>query len=256
MLELKNVYAGYDGRDVIHNISLKTPNGKNLCIVGPNGCGKTTLLKAIAGLIPSKGEILIDDISIKKMKRGEIAKSIAILSQISNIYFSYSIFETVLLGRYLYMKNSLLRDPSDEDIFYVEKSLQSVGLENIKDKQIDTLSGGQLQRVFLARALAQNPKIILLDEPTNHLDLRYQKELIDYLKEWSKEEGHSVIGVFHDINLAMDLADEILLMEEGQVAGIGSHEEIFRGNLINRVYEMDIAGYMINSLKQWESFQY
>ena len=255
MIELKNIYAGYNEVDVIHDISLKIETGKNLCILGPNGCGKTTLLKAMAGIIPSKGEILIDGIDIKKMKRHEIARKIAVMTQISSVYFSYTVFETVLLGRYLYIKNSILKTPPQRDIQYTEECLEAVGLLELRDTQISTLSGGQLQRVFLARTLAQEPDIILLDEPTNHLDLKYQKELIDYLKKWSKETGNTIVGVFHDINLAMNLADDILVMENGKLAGYGESKSIVSGPLLNRVYQMDITKYMIDSLKQWEEIQ-
>lgn len=255
MIELKNIYAGYNEVDVIHDISLKIEKGKNLCILGPNGCGKTTLLKAMAGIIPSKGEILIDGIDIKKMKRHEIARKIAVMTQISSVYFSYTVFETVLLGRYLYIKNSILKTPTQRDIQYTEECLEAVGLLELRDTQISTLSGGQLQRVFLARTLAQEPDIILLDEPTNHLDLKYQKELIDYLKKWSKETGNTIVGVFHDINLAMNLADDILVMENGKLAGYGASKSIVSGPLLNRVYQMDITKYMIDSLKQWEEIQ-
>lgn len=255
MIELKNIYAGYNEVDVIHDISLKIEKGKNLCILGPNGCGKTTLLKAMAGIIPSKGEILIDGIDIKKMKRHEIARKIAVMTQISSVYFSYTVFETVLLGRYLYIQNSILKTPTQRDIQYTEECLEAVGLLELRDTQISTLSGGQLQRVFLARTLAQEPDIILLDEPTNHLDLKYQKELIDYLKKWSKETGNTIVGVFHDINLAMNLADDILVMENGKLAGYGESKSIVSGPLLNRVYQMDITKYMIDSLKQWEEIQ-
>ena len=255
MIELKNIYAGYNEVDVIHDISLKIETGKNLCILGPNGCGKTTLLKAMAGIIPSKGEILIDGIDIKKMKRHEIARKIAVMTQISSVYFSYTVFETVLLGRYLYIKNSILKTPTQRDIQYTKECLEAVGLLELRDTQISTLSGGQLQRVFLARTLAQEPDIILLDEPTNHLDLKYQKELIDYLKKWSKETGNTIVGVFHDINLAMNLADDILVMENGKLAGYGESKSIVSGPLLNRVYQMDITKYMIDSLKQWEEIQ-
>lgn len=255
MIELKNIYAGYNEVDVIHDISLKIEKGKSLCILGPNGCGKTTLLKAMAGIIPSKGEILIDGIDIKKMKRHEIARKIAVMTQISSVYFSYTVFETVLLGRYLYIKNSILKTPTQRDIQYTEECLEAVGLLELRDTQISTLSGGQLQRVFLARTLAQEPDIILLDEPTNHLDLKYQKELIDYLKKWSKETGNTIVGVFHDINLAMNLADDILVMENGKLAGYGESKSIVSGPLLNRVYQMDITKYMIDSLKQWEEIQ-
>lgn len=255
MIELKNIYAGYNEVDVIHDISLKIEKGKSLCILGPNGCGKTTLLKAMAGIIPSKGEILIDGIDIKKMKRHEIARKIAVMTQISSVYFSYTVFETVLLGRYLYIQNSILKTPTQRDIQYTEECLEAVGLLELRDTQISTLSGGQLQRVFLARTLAQEPDIILLDEPTNHLDLKYQKELIDYLKKWSKETGNTIVGVFHDINLAMNLADDILVMENGKLAGYGESKSIVSGPLLNRVYQMDITKYMIDSLKQWEEIQ-
>lgn len=253
MIELKNLSAGYDGIDVIRNISLELDAGVNLCIVGPNGCGKTTLLKAIAGIIPIKGDVLIDGKSIKNMKRHEIAKEIAVMSQISSLYFSYTVFETVLLGRYLYMKDNLLKEPSNHDRAYVEKCLETVGMLGQRDKQIDTLSGGQMQRVFLARTLAQEPNIILLDEPTNHLDLKNQKELIDYLNEWSKENNHSVIGVFHDINQAMKLGDYVLVLEEGNAIALDKPEEIINKNLLNDVYEMDVADYMVDNLKKWET---
>ena len=253
-MELKNVFAGYNGVDVVKDISLNLNQASNLCILGPNGCGKTTLLKAIAGIIPIRGHISIGGVNIKDMKRHEIAGKIAFMKQISNVYFSYTVFETVLLGRYLYMKNNLFKKPSKEDINYAEESLRAVGMLDLREKQINTLSGGQLQRVFLARTLAQNPSVILLDEPTNHLDLRYQIELIDYLKEWSKEEGHSVIGVFHDINLALELADNILVMDNGKSAGLGSPEDIIRSNVLNKVYDMDIVEYMVDSYRQWDRF--
>ena len=252
MLELKNVSAGYDGVDVLKDISITLKDGENLCILGPNGCGKTTLIKAIAGLIPIKGEIFIDGKDIGKMKRREIASKIAVMSQLSSIFFSYTVYETVLLGRYLHMKG-IFKGPTNYDKSCVEKSLKAVGLFNLKDKQINTLSGGQLQRVFLARTLAQEPSIILLDEPTNHLDLKYQAELIDYLKEWSKEDGHSIIGVLHDINLAMRLGDNFLVLEEGKIMSCGSANKAVTNNILNRVFGMDVVGFMLDSLKRWES---
>lgn len=253
MIELKNLSAGYNGIDVVRDISFKLDAGLNLCIVGPNGCGKTTLLKAIAGIIPIKGDVLIDGKSIKSMKRFQIAKKIAVMSQMSAIYFSYTVFETVLLGRYLYMKDKILKEPSVNDISYVEECLETVGMLEHRDKQINTLSGGQLQRVFLARSLAQEPDIILLDEPTNHLDLKSQKELIVYLKKWTIDHKHSLIGVFHDLNHAMEVGDYLLVLEKGNAKALGKPEDIIKSHLLNEVYEMDIAGYMVNSLKRCEA---
>lgn len=255
MLTLKNVSAGYNGFDVISDISLDVMEGENLCILGPNGCGKTTLIKTISGLIPHMGTIEIDGINISDMKRTEVAEKIAVMSQISTIYFSYTIYETVLLGRYLHMKGRTFKEPSLRDREYADKCLKAVGLYSMKNKQISTLSGGQLQRVYLARTLAQEPNVILLDEPTNHLDLKHQAELVDFLRDWSKEEGHTVIGVFHDLNLAMKLADNVLLLDKGKIAAYGKTKDVISSKLLSDVYEMDVAGYMVDSLKQWESIQ-
>jgi iron complex transport system ATP-binding protein len=253
MLSLQNVNSGYKGTDVIFNISLKVKEGENLCIIGPNGCGKTTLLKAISGLIPHKGSIKIDGIDINEMKRADMARKIGVLSQISTIYFSYSIYETVLLGRYLHMKGRTFKEPSSKDKEYTDKCLKAVGLYSIKDKQINELSGGQLQRVYLARTLAQEPDIILLDEPTNHLDLKHQADLIDFLRDWSKYEGHSVIGVMHDLNLAIKLSDKVLVLDKGRMAAYGNAHEVISSNLLNKVYDMNITEFMVDSLKLWES---
>lgn len=255
MLSLENVSAGYNGYDVISNISINVQQGENLCIIGPNGCGKTTLIKTIAGLIDHKGSIKINNTDISAMKRKDVAKNIAVMSQISSIYFSYTVFETVLLGRYLHMKEQAFKGPSLKDKEYADKCLKAVDLLSIKNKQINTLSGGQLQRVYLARTLAQEPSIILLDEPTNHLDLKNQAELIDFLNSWSKEDNHTVIGVLHDLNLTMKLADKVLLLDKGNIAAYGKTEDVISSRIINDVYDMDVTSYMIDSLKQWEYFE-
>lgn len=254
MITLKNVSAGYNGTDVITDISLSVKEGENLCILGPNGCGKTTLIKAISGLIPSKGSVTVDGKSISEMSRAEVGKKVAVMSQISSIYFSYTVFETVLLGRYVHIKDNAFKSPAKKDRDYADKCLKAVGLYNIRDRQIGTLSGGQLQRVYLARTLAQEPQVILLDEPTNHLDLKHQAGLIDFLTQWSRENNHSVIGVLHDINLAMRLADDVLILNNGRPAAYGKASEIISSDLLKEVYDMDVVKFMIDSLRQWEDF--
>jgi iron complex transport system ATP-binding protein len=255
MLTLKNVSAGYNGCNVISNINLNVFEGENLCILGPNGCGKTTLIKTIAGIIPHTGTVEINGKSISSMKRTDVAKKIAVMGQISTIYFSYTVYETVLLGRYLHMKGRTFKEPTSRDNEYAEKCLKAVDLLSLKDKQISTLSGGQLQRVYLARTLAQEPSIILLDEPTNHLDLKNQAELVDFLKDWSKKERNTVIGVLHDLNLAIKLADNALLLNKGKTAAYGRAKDVISSEIINDVYGMDVAGYMIDSLKYWENLK-
>ncbi len=252
MLEVNGLCAGYDGTDVLHDVSFAVSPGENLCILGPNGCGKTTLLKAVAGLLPFKGEIRLGGQDLRRMKRRDIAARIAVMSQTSGIYFSYTVRETVMLGRYQHMKHGLFTAASAADREVVEQCLAATGLADLQDRQIDTLSGGQLQRVFLARTLAQQPQIILLDEPTNHLDLKHQVELIDYLKEWSRADGHAVIGVLHDVNLALRLSDHLLFLRDGRTAGMGKADELLTAGFLQAVYDMDVAGYMKTSLQQWE----
>ena len=254
MLELKNVCAGYNNEDVIHNISFSLLEGQSLCILGPNSCGKTTLLRSIAKLIPSKGMLEIDGQSIHSMRRKDIAKRIAIMSQNSRVNFPYSVYDTIMMGRYQHIKQRMFKRPDEKDVEIVKKCMEDVELTSIKDQMIDCLSGGQLQRVFLAHTMVQEPRLILLDEPTNHLDMKHQVGLVKYLKEWSKQEGHQVIGVFHDINLAMQLSDQLMFMKEGKVRGIGHSQELITSDFLKEIYEIDIVKYMIESLERWKAF--
>ena len=250
MLSLSNVSAGYDGADVIRNISFDVSGC--MSIIGPNGCGKTTLLKAIANILPYKGQIQVQGRPFSKMKRREISLNIAMLSQQPNIYFSYSVYDTVMMGRYLHIRGRITGAPTSVDKDVVMRSLQAVDLLAEKDRDITKMSGGQLQRVFLARALAQEPRVILLDEPTNHLDLKCQIEIINYLKKWAADGNRAIVGVLHDINLAMLFSDHMIVMKNGELQANGKAGEIISAGLLDDVYEMDVAGYMRESLKKWE----
>ncbi|MDU5105602.1 ABC transporter ATP-binding protein [Clostridium sp.] len=250
MLEVKNIYCGYNGEDVVKNVSFKVNRGENICIVGPNGCGKSTLLKAIANLLSFKGEILLDGKDTKLLKRKELATKVSLMTQSSNILFPYSIYETVALGRYAHL-NGVFSRLSKNDDEIINKSLDKVGILDIKDKLISELSGGQLQRVFLARAFAQDPDVIILDEPTNHLDLRYQIEILDYLKLWAKENNKIVVAVLHDLNLVQNFGDKVLMLKDGTLINNGDTREVLNGRDLEEVYGIDIKSFMLRTLNKW-----
>ncbi|MFA9462892.1 MAG: ABC transporter ATP-binding protein [Velocimicrobium sp.] len=250
MINVEHVSCGYDSNLVIKDISFTVKENEILCVLGPNGCGKTTLLRAISGLLPATGMIQVNGIDLKKSGRKDIAKKVAVLNQLSNIYFSYTVYETVKMARYVHQAGGIFRSDSKEDKEFVYTCLKRVGMLEQKDCLITELSGGQLQRVFLARVLAQDPEVILLDEPTNHLDLKYQIELLDYIKDWAKKEKRCVIGVLHDINHALMFADKIMLLENGKIK-LCDNVEDFDLTSLNETYGIDVASYMVHALKRW-----
>lgn len=251
LLEVKNVSCGYDKIDIIKDATFQAKRGEILCIVGPNGCGKSTLLKAIGKLIEYKGKISLDSNDIKNLSVKEFAKNIALMTQSNNIYFPYTVYETVALGRYAYLKG-ILSSLSKEDDLIVMKSIKSVGLIDLKDKLINELSGGQLQRVFLAKSFAQDPEVILLDEPTNHLDLKCQIEILEYLSLWAKENNKIVITVLHDLNLVNLFGEKVILLSQGEIISKGTPKEVFLKDNLKNVYNIDVKNFMINALKQWQ----
>ncbi len=191
MIKVTNLSVFYSKFKSLDNINFQLSKGESLSIIGPNGCGKTTLLKCLSNNISFIGEIFINNKNISSIKRKDLSKKIGMLSQLMCISFNYSVFDTVMMGRYAHQDKFLVNN-TKKDIDIVINALKTVGLLDFKDRYISNLSGGQLQRVFLARLIAQNPDIILLDEPTNHLDFKYQIELIQFLKDWSKKENKTI----------------------------------------------------------------
>jgi len=254
VLTLKRVSAGYDDADVLSDISFTALPGDFLAILGTNGCGKTTLLRAMAGLLPYRGEVLLFERPVARMKRREIASHMAILAQSTGIYQPYSVYDTVMMGRYVHMRDRFFSEPSEEDRAVVRRYLETLDLLTLQNRSITELSGGQLQRVFLARTLAQEPHIILLDEPTNHLDLRYQLELMHYLKTWVSEGKRAVIGVLHDVNLALQFANKGLILHDGGMRSFGEMGKICTGTVLKEIYEVDVMEYMQVSLTRWQEF--
>ena len=251
MLEIKEVRCGYDNKEIVKGVSFNVERGNNLCIVGPNGCGKSTLLKSIANLLEYKGNIKLDSKEISKLNRKDLAKNVALMTQASNIYFPYTVYETVALGRYAHLKGVFSRINKEDDEIIL-KSITNVGLMDIKDKLISELSGGQLQRVYLARAFAQDPDVILLDEPTNHLDLKCQIEILEYLNKWTKENNKIVVAVLHDLNLVQTFGEKVVMMNNGKIISSGTPKEVLSGEKLKEVYEVDVKGFMIDALEKWK----
>ncbi|MBR4832354.1 MAG: ABC transporter ATP-binding protein [Butyrivibrio sp.] len=275
-LECRDLSCGYGAKaadnKIIKNISFFLEEGESLAILGANGSGKTTLLRAIGGLLPYEGEIILDGREVRDMKRKEIAAKLAAFSQLSGVYFSYTIKETVMQGRYLYCDN-LFGMPGKRDEEVVEECLRDTGLLDIADKQIGQLSGGQLQRVFLARTLAQRTPTLLLDEPSNHLDLKYQAELLEFLNRWRagetacgagaaagttgvangarREVRNTLIGVYHDINMGLLVADKFLLLKDGEILSFGSKEETITASNLEKLYDIDVEKYMKSRVALW-----
>ena len=253
-LTLNHLSASYGKNIVFQDVQIELVSQSMNFIIGANGCGKTTLLKCINSLKDYQGEILLNNRNLKDLKRNELAKEVAMISQISDVSFSYSLYETVLMGRYAH-KRDVLSSYSKEDEEITLDCLKRVGLLNEKEKMLHTCSGGQLQRVYIARMLAQNPKVVLLDEMTNHLDIKYQIELLSFIREWAKSEDKIILGVLHDLNLVNSFADKVYLLDEGCIKREGTPRNVLGSNDLSKAFSMDIRTWMLKSAKLWEDVE-
>jgi iron complex transport system ATP-binding protein len=252
MLEIENLYSGYGGADVLQGLSLRAERGEILCIVGPNGCGKSTLLKTIARLLKFRGSVFLDGRELTTFPGKALARKIALMSQTSQVYFPYTVYDTISLGRYAHSQG-FLKNLSAADRTFIADIINRLGLAEEQNRLIDELSGGQLQRVFLARTLVQDPDLILLDEPTNHLDLKHQLELLQYLESWAVEQRKAVVAVLHDLNLARRFGDRAALMDQGRIVSCGPSGQVLNGDTLQEVYGIDIRGFMLESLERWKN---
>lgn len=251
MLDVKNLYCGYDGVDIVKNFNLSFERGKNIAIVGPNGCGKSTFLKAISNILEYRGDIILQGENLKSFRRKDLAKKIALMSQSTDVFFPYTVYETVELGRYAHL-SGVFSEFSKKDEEIVLKCIDNVGLLEYKDKLINELSGGQLQRVYLARVFAQEPDIILLDEPTNHLDLKSQIQILEQINTWVKENNKTVIGVIHDLNLVQMFSEETIVIKNGEVVAKGKTKEVLNEKTLLDVYETNVKKWMVEALEKWK----
>ena len=237
-LEVNDLRYNYDKKVVLDGISFDVKEGEIIGILGPNGCGKTTTLKNLnKNLSPSGGCILLDGEDLKDMVKKDIAKKIAVVPQTNEINFAFTVREIVSMGRTPFQ--SMLGGESREDKAIIDDAIEQTGLTALADRHINTMSGGERQRVIIARAIAQTPKIILMDEPTLHLDINMQFEVLDLIKELSVKNGLTVVIVSHDLPMVARYCDRMILLHDHKVYAAGTPEEILTPENMRVVFNID-----------------
>lgn len=237
-LSAKQVTIGYDGKIIVPNLDLDIAEGKISAIIGPNGCGKSTILKTMARLHPvSNGAIYLDGRMIHQTPTKEIAKRMAILPQAPEAPEGLSIYELVSYGRTPYQAGFSRLSEHDREM--IAWSIEVTGLTDLQHQAVDTLSGGQRQRAWIAMAIAQETNLLLLDEPTTYLDLAHQLEVLELLQRLNKDDGRTIVMVIHDLNHAARFADEIVAIKAGQLVHQGSAEEVMTPTVMREVFQID-----------------
>ncbi|MGT2887329.1 ATP-binding cassette domain-containing protein [Streptococcus didelphis] len=246
MIELKELKKSYQSNCVIDNLSTTIAKGKLTAIIGPNGSGKSTLLSLLSGLMsPDSGEVCLEEQSLLDYPKESLAKKLAFLKQSNQLSLKMTVKELVSFGRFPYSRGRL--DKTDK--YVIEQSLADMELLSLSDRYIDQLSGGQLQRAFIAMILAQDTDYILLDEPLNNLDLKHSVQLMILLRRLVKERQKTIIFVIHDINFASHYSDQILAMKAGKLIAHGNTENLLTERLLKELFDFPIAIETVNQRK-------
>ncbi|MDT2601147.1 ATP-binding cassette domain-containing protein [Enterococcus hulanensis] len=237
MIDLNEVSKNYGAKKVISEVSLPITEEKLTAFIGPNGAGKSTLLSMISRLISiDSGQIYLDHNEVKAWRSNELSKKLSILKQSNGVNLRITVRELVGFGRFPYSKGRMTAE--DQDM--IDYALEKLGLVEMADEMIDTLSGGQLQRAYIAMILAQDTEYILLDEPLNNLDMNHAVLLMKTLRRLVEEEHKTILLVIHDINFAATYADEIVAMKNGAIFAHGTMEEMIQPHILNALYDMEI----------------
>lgn len=233
-LALKNITVKLNNQSIIHDVSIAVEQGKFVGLIGPNGSGKSTLLRTAYRVIkPDSGVVVLDNEKLHNIRLIDSAKKIGVVGQFNTVNFDFNVFDMVMMGRTPH--KSLLGADNQQDYDIALAALQKVGMEKYSQRSFATLSGGEKQRVLLARALAQQPQILILDEPTNHLDIKYQLELLSIVKHL----GIGVLAALHDLSLAAMYCDKLYVLKDGAVSASGAPKEILTPELVRSVYEIE-----------------
>lgn len=238
ILKIEDVDFSYNGNQkTLSKISFSVSRGELLGIIGPNGSGKTTLLKIISGILkPNKGNIFLLNQNLNDLSIRKIAKFISVVPQDTWVTFGFKAKEVVFMGRLPFI--SRLKGETLEDYRISQEAMVKTQSSPLSEKNIQKISGGERQRVFIAKALAQTPQLLLLDEFTSHLDLNYKYEMLNLLKKALKEEGLTIISVFHDLNLASIASHRLILLNEGKIEKIGTPQEVLNEENLQKAYKV------------------
>ncbi|MDD2777483.1 MAG: ABC transporter ATP-binding protein [Methanocellales archaeon] len=238
-LRINNIACRYESTSVLEDIELSALGGDFIGVIGPNASGKSTLIRSISRTLrPYMGAILLDEKDVYALPSKEVAKKLAVVPQESVITFAFTALEIVLMGRNPHIGR--FDAEGADDLAIARKAMELTNTWHLSERPINELSGGEKQRVIIARALAQEPKVLLLDEPTDHLDIGHQIEILDLIKRLSKEESIIVIAVFHNLNLASLYCDRLMLIHHGKIFSLGSPENVLTAENIKRVYGVEV----------------
>ncbi|HET7579485.1 MAG TPA: ABC transporter ATP-binding protein [Bacillales bacterium] len=237
-LSTENLAISYGDTNIVEGLHLQIPAGKVTSIIGPNGCGKSTILKAVSRILrPKKGAVYLDGKAISKHSTKEIAKKMAILPQTPDAPSGLTVAELVAYGRFPHQSGFGKLTPDDKQM--VDWSLEVTGMSEFRHRTLDALSGGQRQRIWIAMALAQETELILLDEPTTYLDLAHQLEVLQLLDELNRNEKRTVVMVIHDLNHAARFADHMVAIHGGKIVCEGEPEKVMTAEILREVFEID-----------------
>ncbi len=250
LLEVRGLGVCYGDFTAAEDVTFDLHDGEWLMLVGPNGAGKSTIVSAIMQSAAYTGTIRLMGRDIKSYRPSETARLVGVLSQKHSVGYSFTVEEIVRLGRYAYSGGILSKaDIHGSDM--VNRALEMTGLTDYRNRSVLQLSGGELQRTFLAQLFAQDPQILILDEPTNHLDPLYQRQIFELVGDWLRQPGRAVISVVHDLSLARAFGTHALLLDRGRVIAQGAAAEVFTRDNLHKTYSMDIYGWMQYLLEQW-----
>jgi iron complex transport system ATP-binding protein len=241
LLEARDITVNYGAREAVAGISLRAQPHEVTAIIGPNGAGKTTLMRALNGaLTPARGEILLDGKSLQAYARKALGRRIAVVAQEAELRFPVTVMEFVLGGRYAWSSTGAWGWETVRDIEVTEQVLRETGLEDYRARLMNELSGGERQRAVLARALATEANILLLDEPTANLDMAQQAAVLQLVRTRCNQSETTAIVVTHDINLAAEFADNVLLIKRGRPVAAGAPREVLTPELLREVFEIQV----------------